>query len=529
MNSNSSMNTSDYYIDDFLKEDVEDLYQNAPCGYLSLLPDRTITGVNNTLLKWLGYTREELMHIKKFPDLVSPSGKLFYEIYHCPLQWIQGFVSELNYDLQTKTGEYIPCLVTCTVQKDPEGNVLFVRTIVFNITERKKYEIELLRAKQEAERAARYKSDFLSLMSHEIRTPLNAIIATSHLLRANNADPEQVENLDILGYSAENLLNLVNNILDYNKMEAGMLKTDLAPFDLYTLSKSIIQPLKLKALNKGVKIDLAFDHNIPRWLVGDRVKLSQILINLISNAVKFTEQGAIQVCMRVESSDENKVKLSFSVSDTGIGIAPDRMSIIFREFEQAESETSAKYGGTGLGLAITKKLVELLGGAIDVHSELLKGTVFSFALEFPVSTETDIPADDKPFTPTSLKGTHVLIVEDHQINALLLGKFLKLNEVTFDHAMNGKEALVKIKETDYDLILMDLQMPELNGFETASTIRSMDGLKYKEVPIIALSASSFNEEKDKVLDAGMNDFLGKPFDPKVLLKLIRMYLKKNNA
>lgn len=511
--------------EELLKEEAEDLYQNAPCGYISILPDRTIAKINNVLLNWLGYTREELLYKKKFTDLVTIGGKIYYETHHDPLQRMQGFVNELNYDLVRKDGSTLPCLLNSTIKKDGHGNILLARTTIFDITERKKYEKELLRAKKEAERAARAKSQLLSVMSHEIRTPMNAIIGLSHLLLEENPKPEQKENLRVLKVSAENLLNLLNSILDYSKIEAGKISLDETDFAMQDLVSGIVNTLKIKAEEKGVRMILDYDPEIPPVLSSDPVKLTQILTNLLGNAIKFTREGSVRMSVKLIHKNPQSIYVLFSVSDTGVGISKDKIAGVFNEFEQAGSEITREFGGSGLGLSITKKLIDLFGSSIHVESEPGKGSVFSFGLNLRVSEKVLVRDSwgTKEIRPDGLKGIKVLLAEDNSVNVLVITKFLKNWEVIFDVAPDGQAALEKIRKNNYDMVLMDLQMPVMSGYETTERVRALQEEKYRRLPIIALTASAIIGENHRIFKIGMNDYVSKPFNPKDLYEKILKY------
>ncbi|MFN3402714.1 MAG: ATP-binding protein [Cytophagaceae bacterium] len=514
--------------EDLLKEDAEDLYQNAPCGYISFLPDRTIAKINDVLLNWLGYDREDLLYKKKFTDLVTVGGKIYYETHHDPLQRMQGFVNELSYDLVRKDGTTIPCLLNSKIRKDGNGNILLIRTTIFDITERKKYEKELLRAKKEAEKAAKSKAQLLSVMSHEIRTPMNAIIGLSHLLLEENPKQEQIENLKILKVSAENLLNLLNSILDYSKIEAGKVVIDETDFSLQELVSGIVNTFKIKAAEKGIALNLEYDQAIPAVLKGDPVKIGQILTNLIGNGIKFTNKGYVKIKIEFLYQENQQAVISFTVKDTGVGIAADKLPGIFNEFEQAGAEIAREFGGTGLGLSISKKLIEIMGSKINVESQLGKGTEFNFTLKLRISDNVLLRDawGSNEIKAKSLKGIKVLLAEDNSVNVLVITKFLRNWQVEFDVASDGKEAYDKVIAVNYDLVLMDLQMPVMTGYETTEKIRSLEDPKYQQLPIIALTASAIIGENHKIFRIGMNDFVSKPFNPKELYDKIYKYANK---
>lgn len=516
--------------EDLLKEEVEDLYENAPCGYISILPDRTIAKINNVLLNWLGYTREELLYKKKFTDLITIGGRLYYETHHDPLQRIQGFVNQLNYDLVRKDGSIIPCLLNSKIKKDGNGNILLARTTIFDITERKKYEKELLRAKKEAERAAKAKSQLLSVMSHEIRTPMNAIIGLSYILMEDNPKPEQLENLNVLKNSAENLLNLLNSILDYSKIEAGKAILDEQDFSLQDLLSGLINSLRIKADEKDLEVKLVYDNLIPKVIVSDPVKIGQIFTNLIGNAIKFTNVGSVTINIKLIERSEEFALIKFEVIDTGVGISDEGLNKVFDEYEQAGSDVSRTFGGTGLGLSISKKLVHLFGSAIQVKSVLGKGSTFSFDLNVKISSKVLVLNSWKSneIKAGNLQGIKLLLAEDNSVNVMVISKFLKNWKLDFEIACNGQEAFEMIIANNYDLVLMDLQMPIMTGYETVEQVRSLREDKYQQLPIIALTASDIIGDNHRVFKIGMNDFVSKPFNPIDLYNKIAKYGRKLN-
>ena len=398
-------------------------------------------------------------------------------------------------------------------------------TIFVNLfKQRKKLEAELLhrtviekelkKAKEIAEDAAHAKQQFLSTMSHEIRTPLNAIINTANLLRDEEPRPDQLDNIEILQFSADNLLRLINDILDFSKIDAGRLEFETIDFEIRKLMNGIRQSFEYDIVRKNLGFDILIGDNIPAVIRGDSVRLSQILINLIGNAVKFTSKGQIEVGITVSQDLPESIVLHFSVKDTGIGIPDDKIQFIFESFTQASSSTTRKYGGTGLGLAITKKLIELQGGTIEVQSRINEGSSFLFDLRFEKSQKSHIEEamlDQTTFR--SLEGLRVLVVEDNLVNQKIVSKFLTKWIATVDVAENGRIAVEKIMKNTYDLVLMDLHMPEMNGYDATEKVREMEGDYYKKLPIIALTASAFLEDRDKIYTFGMNGYIIKPFNP----------------
>ena len=436
-----------------------------------------------------------------------------------------------------------------------EGRVTQILGVVQNITDNKNFEEQLILAKQDAEEALRAKALFLSTMSHEIRTPMNAVIGITHLLLQENPKTEQLENLNTLKFSSEKLLSLINDILDYNKIEAGKLSFEEIDFNLREFLNNVKQGFAYQADEKGIGLEFELDPLVPNILVGDPIRLNQILTNLLSNAIKFTDAGFVVLKIKLEeqpippknlqnkglqdkdlpgrpkeAQNSNKVKVVFSVKDTGIGISADKISKIFDRFTQADSDITRRFGGTGLGLAITKYLIEHQGGAIEVESEIDKGSEFTFYLDFNISKLKQLKG---PVTDTQgndevhLTNVDLLLVEDRKINRMVASKFLRRWGINVDFAFNGLEAVEKVKQKQYDIILMDLLMPKMDGFEATRAIRHMDD--YQTTPIIALSASTLNQEREKARQLKMNDFVAKPFNPSELYHKIMKYTKQSEA
>lgn len=387
----------------------------------------------------------------------------------------------------------------------------------------KKKNKKLKKAIKKANEAARVKSDFLSVMSHEIRTPMNAVIGTIHLLLDENPSQAQVDHLKTLKFSSENLLVLINDILDYSRVESGMINLEQIDFDIRELTKGIGNTYEDRAKENNIQFNILIDHNIPSKLKGDPARITQILNNLISNAFKFTPKGEIKLLINLLSKSKGRVKLEFSVEDTGIGISKDNLDLIFESFTQANAETSRKYGGTGLGLAITKRLISLFDSQIFVESKIDKGTRFYFSLflEEVVHAKEEVK-EDKTEMIKEVHGKRVLVVDDNEINLMMAKKFLQKWGLECDTVDSGKAAMIQIFNADYDLILMDLQMPEMDGYEATSTIRSLDG-ELQHIPIVAVSADTFENVKFRIAEVRIDDFIAKPFNPSELLALVHKY------
>lgn len=387
-----------------------------------------------------------------------------------------------------------------------------------DITAIKKVEQDLIKANEAKDR-------FLSTMSHEIRTPLNAVIAISNILAIQDPKPSQRENLEVLKYSSNNLLNLINDILDFNKLSTGNLTFENAPFNLGQNFNNIIKSYSYLLIDKPVSLNLEIDEKVHLGACGDSIRLTQIIGNLVNNAIKFTPEGTVTLKVdQLETNDEFQT-LRIKVIDTGIGIPADKLDYIFERFTQAEDHTTKNFGGTGLGLAICKKLLQLQGSDIFVESTLGEGTTFWFDIKYGIENCCKLLGKEKvEISEYNLQGMKLLIVDDNPINIIVATQFFDEWNIEYKVANGYSEAMALYNKEEYDLILMDLQMPDKDGYETSREIRASNQ-KNSNLPIIALSASTSNDVKEKVLAAGMDDFLSKPFDPADLFVKLRKYKK----
>ncbi len=402
-----------------------------------------------------------------------------------------------------------------------ETTVELLRTIsnlLSNEFERRMIHADLLRSKEAAEQASRAKEVFLANMSHEIRTPLNVIIGMSNLLAGTSVDDRQRHYLQAIRISADNLLVIINDILDISKIEAGRLELESVPFSLEQVIHQVTGSQGIHAAEKNIILGYDYDRQIPPVIVGDPFRLTQVLLNLVNNAVKFTDKGNVRVICRLEEVTETHCKIHFAVTDTGAGIKPEILDRIFDSFQQGDVSVSRKHGGTGLGLSITQQLISLFGGEIQVSSRPGEGTRFYFELTFRIGDK--LPAEQSSDISAELcllRGKRILLVEDNEFNRMVAVSILEQWNLVTDIAVNGREALQKLESGTYDLILMDIQMPVMDGIEATISIRR--DLKL-ETPIIALTAHALKSEKEKYLRKGMNGYISKPFEPRTLLHAI---------
>jgi PAS domain S-box-containing protein len=473
--------------------------------------ENQVTWVNEAFEKITGFNLDDIKG-KRLGDLISgPETDLpLIQYAREQAKENQSFTIDLLGYKKDKTPIWLS--IYNTVVLDEHGSVDIEVEIILDVTDKKRAEREMFEAKEQALQLSEAKEMFLSVMSHEIRNPLNAVIGMTHLLLGNDPKLSQINDLNILKFSGENLLHIINDILDFTKIETGNLELEHLSFSLKALANDIINSLQINANKNENQIELNFDDRIPAELLGDKTRLYQILMNLLGNAIKFTHKGKVELQMALQEDQNEKVLVEFQVKDNGIGIPADKQSYIFESFTQAKTDISRKYGGTGLGLAITKKLLKLYNSDIHVSSTEGQGTTFTFTLAL------DKVSEDKSRTGlinrnAEFAGRKVLVVDDNEINILIAKRILTNWGLDVEVASNGHEAIDKVMSTRFEIIFMDIRMPGIDGFETTSIIRDLEDEHYKSVPIVALTASSMHDDHSKYETSGMNGYIMKPFNP----------------
>ena len=508
---------------------------------VTISPKGKVTDMNQATVNITGLARKELTGTDFFDYFTERemAREVYLEVF------AKGSVADSPLTIRHKDGKLTDVLINGSVYKDVLGNVLGVVIVARDVTEQKRISTELTEAivfaelatgiaeeakfKAEsatliAENAVKAKQQFLSNMSHEIRTPMNAIIGFTKVLLKTELSLKQKEYLTAIKLSGDALIVLINDILDLAKVDAGKMIFEQTPFKMALSISAMLHLFEPKIWEKNLKLVKEYDKSIPEVLVGDPVRLHQIILNLVSNAVKFTNHGKITVSVRLIEENDEDATIEFAVADTGIGIAENKIDKIFENFQQASSGTSRLYGGTGLGLAIVKQLVEAQGGKIGVESKIDEGSVFSFILTFH-KTKSDAETEENTVELNKeVKNIKVLVVEDIPLNQLLMRTLLDDYGFECQIASNGKIAIAKLKEKTFDIILMDLQMPEMNGFEATDYIRNKMKLS---IPIIALTADVTTVDLAKCKAVGMNDYIAKPVDERLLYNKIVGSFKKN--
>ena len=475
-----------------------------------------VVDVNNAFLELFGYKKSEMRHFDILGIYATPEDRSRF------IENIEkrGAINDFEVKLVRKNGQVIDCLLSSSLRRSADNEIIGYQGIIRDISDLKKAN-EMKKAMELAERSADMKSRFLSNMSHEIRTPLNAIFGITNLLNETALSEQQRHYLDVVHFSTDHLLSLVNDILDYSKIEAGKMQLDLIEFSLNELLDNLKSTAQYKISQKGLDFSIKKDSHVPNFLFGDPVRLKQVLLNLLSNAIKFTEEGYIELMVKQLEEKENYVTLYFAITDTGIGIPKDKQALIFDSFTQGTDSTTRLFGGTGLGLAISKRLVDMQGGSINLRSEEGMGSTFTFTLKFKkTSGERYLARKEResPGIPKDLDNLRILLVEDNKVNQFVTSEtILKWgNNLTIDLADDGQIALDMFRNKEYDLIIMDVQMPVMDGHTATRHIRNHFPESKKSVPILAMTAFATAGEADRCIAAGMDDYIPKPFNPRNL-------------
>jgi PAS domain S-box-containing protein len=536
---------------------VQDLYDNAPCGYHSLDENGVFIHINQTELNWLGYSKDEIIGKMRLADLQESFSKE---------QFLQDFkdnlrgdgVRNLEMNLRRKDGTLLPVLINGTMIRDENGKFRHTRSTLTDFSEQRKLLNELEESREIAEKSVEMKERFMANMSHEIRTPMNALIGFTNLLERTPLDVKQEEFVKTIKSAGSNLMTLINDLLDFSKIEAGMLRIEATNFDVNDLVQSIETLFKPKAQEKKLDFDVQISPKIPQNLIGDPTRISQIVVNLLGNAFKFTERGYVSLTTELFDDNTDYATVKITVKDTGIGIESQELPRLFQRFQQAQDDTTRLYGGSGLGLAIVKSLAEAMGGFVEADSKIGFGSTFSVILPFKKALNVafeipnynpkldkgtpqykdDFDAQNANFLDksspnpqhTDLQTTNgkaqtnrILVVEDNPMNQRLAALLLSDWGYEYDIVEDGKQAIDSLQKTDYQLVLMDIQLPIMDGYEATAAVRNI--LK-KTIPIIATTAHAFAGEREKCLAAGMNDYIPKPLQEDAVLAIIQKYIKK---
>jgi len=504
------------------EEKYRGIMNNMELGLLEVDNDQTIVRAYERFCNMVGYSEEELIG-KNAAALFLPDEFASVNRHH-EGERKQGNASSYEMQLRKKDGSRVWALISGVPIMDEEGRIVGSMGIHYDLTERKRLEDELASAKEIADEARQAEKQFLANMSHEIRTPLNAIIGMSHLLFDTQPTHQQREYIEILKTSADFLHGLISDLLDMTKIEAGRIEVQARPFDLVGLLRSTQKVFEMKLHDRPISIDVMLDTRIAGNFVGDELMLNQILMNLVGNAEKFTEEGSIQLTARIKKEENGICWVEFAVTDTGIGIPSDKLNLVFQKFKQV-NPYGQKHKGTGLGLAITKELVEIQGGSISVRSHEGEGSTFMFVLPFTRAISSGEPEQktvNNAAETRDLKVCHVLVVEDNLMNQKYICSLLNKWKIPYKLALDGKKAVEQAKQERFDVIMMDIQMPIMNGYEATVAIRSTQNPN-QHTPIVALTASAMLDHKNTAMEVGMSDFLTKPFEPNQLMDILQRY------
>ncbi len=486
----------------------------------SSLDGYVIMNIENGLISNHNFQAGRMYGVTETESLIgTPFRRLFYqfsqgdnqeELYKLVCNPSQNWEGELT--SVSLNGSQFPGNIRITSFE--YDSMQFKKIVITDITEKKQMLNELKTAKRKAEELAAVKSQFLSHMSHELRTPLNGIIGTTSLMLQDKFLPEQKEQLNVLKFSSEHMLSLINDVLDLSKLDADKIKLESISVDIPKFINNLMQAFTNQFKDKGLLLEAEIDPDLKRPVLGDPTRLNQVLGNLLSNALKFTSSGSVKLSVKAISIKSDTNHIEFSVSDTGIGISEEKRKTIFEQFTQADVKTTRKYGGTGLGLSISKKLVEMMGSQLKVESKFNRGSRFYFDITIPVSKSREkvfISSNELNQNP-KLNGLKVLIAEDNPVNMMIAARFLEKWGVSYAKATNGLEAISLFEQQNFDILLLDLDMPDMDGYGALDAIRKTN----KGIPAIAFTAAVFDNMREKLTECGFNDYVQKPFRPEDL-------------
>ena len=517
-------------IEEQLVEDEYKLKQfldSIPLGITVLNTNKQITYINpeaSALFK--NELKLQTVDVEKLSDIVFIAGTNHkYPTETGPFS--QAMRGRLSYaeDIEFRNEDItLNIAVTAKPIFKPDTDVVqYVLVIYQNITKQRQIDEQLRMAKASAEKNAAFKEEFLANMSHEIRNPLNAVLGYNSLLRKSALSKEQAEFANAIQMAGNNLLSIINDILDYSKMQAGMMKLESVPINIESILQSVETMLALKAKEKSLNLEVQIDPNVHPLVLGDPVRLTQIVVNLVSNAIKFTAKGKITISLSAKQNQAEQADYIFEIKDTGIGIPKEKLKTIFERYSQASASDTRQYGGTGLGLSICKEFVELHGGKMTVESEEGKGSTFRFNIPYTLYFDA-LNARIAENEDVNLSGIHILLAEDNEINRALISKTMAVAGIKLDETENGKQAIAALQNKKYDLVLMDIMMPEMDGMQATKYIREVLKLK---VPILAMTGHAMSGEREKCLIAGMNDYIAKPFRSEDIFKKINQLVQQH--
>ena len=510
------------------------LLESASEGIVIASEFGVINMVNARLVSLFGYSRTEILG--QSVEMLIPEQLIEPHVQHRKhfVQHPQNRPMGTNLNLvgRRKNGTEFPIDLSLSYVRTRQGIVIMA--FIADVTQRRQIEHDLAQARDQAMEASQLKSEFLATMSHEIRTPMNSIIGITELLMETSLDEEQAKLAKLVKESGADLLNIINDILDTSKIEAGKLRLEYIDFDLLAEIEIVTAMMMVKANEKQITLTTNVATGVPQRVHGDQGRLRQILINLLGNAIKFTLKGMVELVIAVETLDEQQATVFFSIKDTGIGIPTEVQSQLFQPFMQADGSTTRKFGGTGLGLAICRKLVELMGGQIGVDSQDGVGSTFWFTVSYQLADKAEIPKSVQVMPEnmsntitgqqTDKSASKILLVEDNKVNTLIALKILDRLGYVADRVANGREALEALSHTPYSLVLMDCQMPEMDGFEATHAIRTLEQKTGSHIPIVAMTANAMVEDRERCISAGMDDYISKPVDRAVLAAILERWI-----